>query len=165
MISAASAQAQRDAAKVLADSGVLWPPTNVDLIARRFGLKLETVRLPDDTAGALVLEPWRTPRILLNRSHPKTRRRFTSAHEVGHFMRLDHDGTDSYSHVVYRNAISRRGTDPEEIYANEFAASLLIPKQSVVAWCEEGLDPWEMALKAEVSKDAVIQRLRNLGLA
>jgi Zn-dependent peptidase ImmA (M78 family) len=54
--------------------------------------------------------------------------------------------------------------DPEEIYANEFAACLLMPEEEVKRMDKEGLDAFDMAIAFGVSRDAMQFRIKNLNL-
>ena len=68
-------------------------------------------------------------RVYVNEQDPEPRRRFTAAHELGHFMlhraRLEENPSMS---VLSRSPISEE-TDPIEIEANKFAAALLMPEK------------------------------------
>lgn len=71
----------------------------------------------------------------VNASHHVNRRRFTIAHEIGHF--LLHEGNrvfiDRSNYMVSRrDAVSSSGTNVEEIEANMFASLLLIPERFLV---------------------------------
>ena len=61
------------------------------------------------------------PIIMLNENDGMNRKRFTCAHEIGHFVRRG-DTTEPYTTIDFRDRLSSLGSDPEEIYANEFAA-------------------------------------------
>jgi hypothetical protein len=70
-----------------------------------------------------------------------------------------------YTTVDLRSKLSTAGTDPEEIYANEFAACLLMPEEEVKRMNKAGLDAFDMAVAFGVSRDAMQFRLKNLGLS
>ena len=67
--------------------------------------------------------------------------------------------------VDLRSGLSTTGSDPEEVYANEFAACLLMPPDSIRTYRETGLSDLEMAMSFKVSREAMRHRLKNLGLA
>ena len=120
---------EKTADQLLRKSGVVAPAVPVaDLIAAQ-GIKLLYPNLGKDASGVLVRKDGATV-IGVNRSHPKTRQRFTAAHELGHA--LLHDGTDvrhdESFRVNLRSDLSSQGIDPEEIEANHFAACLLMPR-------------------------------------
>lgn len=97
------------------------------------------------------------------------RQRFTIAHELGHF--LLHEGitnhVDRSYRVNFRSAESSQATNVEEIEANYFAASILMPKHMLDARnAEEALDNDAMvgalAREFHVSRLAMSLRLANL---
>src|SRR5262249_13052228 len=99
------------------------------------------------------------------------RQRFTCAHELGHYVKRSAAGDDAWEYVEHRNLLASQGTNSEEIYANQFAASLLMPEEAVRKLHDElkaqrGTPPPPAALAFEfgVSADAMQYRLVNLGL-
>jgi Zn-dependent peptidase ImmA (M78 family) len=138
-------------------------PVDPVAIARMAGLRVVEATLDENILGALVKEPNQDPTILLNERDGENRKRFTCAHEIGHFVRRSDEATE-YTTVDLRNPDSSSGTNPEEIYANEFAACLLMPANEVKILADFGVEDWEMAIKFKVSRDAMQFRLKNLGL-
>jgi len=132
-------------------------------ISRRLGLDVVEAELKGSTAGALIKEVGRNARIVLNARDHMNRRRFTCAHELGHYIRYS-DDAEEYQRIAYRNELSSHGTYPEEVYANEFAACLLMPELEVRRlWIEQAFE-WEMAEFFGVSRDAMRFRLDGIGL-
>ena len=66
--------------------------------------------------------------------------------------------------IERRDALSSRGTDPEEIWANSFAAALLMPAQVVAKLWAGNCSIGEMTDILDVSVTAVGHRVENLGL-
>lgn len=95
--------------------------------------------------------------IYTNANHRRTRRRFTIAHELGHYvLHPDLIGDGITDDALYR---SRLG-DPIERQANRFAANLLMPWDLIIESTRSGLDTVEkLAEKFEVSKSAMSVRL------
>jgi Zn-dependent peptidase ImmA (M78 family) len=60
------------------------------------------------------------------------------AHELGHFIRRT-DEPHKYEYVDYRDQRSSTGTDEEEMFANRFAANLLMPELLVKTFHEQEL--------------------------
>jgi Zn-dependent peptidase ImmA (M78 family) len=56
--------------------------------------------------------------------------------------------------------LSTRGTNPEEIYANQFAAALLMPA-ALVQDLSDAHDRYDLARIFEVSQQAMDHRLTN----
>jgi IrrE N-terminal-like domain len=156
-------EAKRDAEAILRTywSSARFPVDPVR-IARSMSLTvLDSGRLPGDVAGTIVKEPGRDALILLNASDHPNRKRFTLAHEIGHYVRR---GDNPFEYVDRRDTLSSTGTDPDEIYANAFAANLLMPESEFKRLHREGVSDFEMALRFGVSRDAVSFRHVNLGL-
>ena len=158
-------EAAEDAAKLLRVVGGAGAPVDPVTIARTAGLRVLEAELDEKTLGALVKSPGEEPVILLNQGDSDNRKRFTCAHELGHFVRRSkEDGEEEYATIDLRNSLSSTGEDPEEIYANEFAASLLMPEDEVKSFVEAGMDDLEMTIRFKVSPEALQHRLTNLGL-
>jgi Zn-dependent peptidase ImmA (M78 family) len=66
--------------------------------------------------------------------------------------------------VDLRSGLSSEGIDEDEIYANKFAACLLMPEGEVRRMHSEGMVDWEMAIRFAVSREAIQFRLKDLGL-
>jgi Zn-dependent peptidase ImmA (M78 family) len=156
-------EAAEDAAKLLKAAWSDAIPVYPVAISRAVGLRVLEAALDEKTLGALVKNPGQDPVILLNQGDSDNRKRFTCAHELGHFVRRSEEA-DEYTTVDLRNSLSSTGLDPDEIYANEFAASLLMPEDEVQSFVEAGMDDLEMAIRFKVSREAMQHRLKNLDL-
>lgn len=141
--------------------GVL--PIDPVRMAKSLGVEVLDVYLQEQVSGALVKKPGQDPSILLNAKDSKNRKRFTCAHELGHYVRRAEEPTQ-YEYVDYRDQNSSTGTDEEERFANKFAANLLMPKWIVETFHEQGLAPFRMAKQFGVSPESMQYRLENLGL-
>lgn len=159
------------AEKLLDDEGVLRDPIPIESLARRLGAELSFQPFDKDMSGMLYREGARVI-IGVNSAHPKTRQRFSMAHEIGHLllhkgrpMFIDRDGR-----LNRRDEVSTLGTDTEEIEANSFAAALLMPRpllaEAVGRLHRNGqpVSPEVLAKRFDVSVQAMEYRLINLGL-
>lgn len=72
--------------------------------------------------------------IFINKKHSITRKRFTCAHELGHYIDYEENGllNEGFDHVDYRNHVSKIGSGVNEVFANQFAANLLMPTQHFI---------------------------------
>jgi Zn-dependent peptidase ImmA (M78 family) len=121
-----------------------------------------------DISGALRMEQGRW-RIYINRQDSPTRQLFTLAHELAHFF-LHADGKKEFvdgEFVMHRNDSEK--DELEELQANEFAGSLVMPKQTIDQVLQ-GTEPTEeqvltLADTFHVSPLAMAIRLRTLGYA
>ena len=161
----------RRAEQILERLGIRKPPVDVLRVARELGARVERADLGEECSGVLVRGEGSAV-IGVNYRHHPNRQRFTIAHELGHYVM--HDGgtyVDRSTYVRFRNFLSGSGTDSEEREANQFGASLLMPKQWVREYFTNrpfDLDDDEALAAAAiffgVSTQAFSLRLRNLGL-
>lgn len=118
-------------ALLLAKHDIREAPVPVDRIARQEGLRIVTAAFDGDVSGALLRQSG-VAGIAVNANQSLTRKRFTIAHELAHFLlehRPDEDHLDWEFTVLRRDEKSSEGTDTREIEANAFAANLLMPKE------------------------------------
>jgi Zn-dependent peptidase ImmA (M78 family) len=161
---------KRDAEEVLRtywakEDGNIPVPVDPIAIAHKLGFKVYTSALESDVAGMLVMNPGQDPEIYLNESDSYNRQRFTCAHEIGHWAQHVAEGVESGRFVDHRGALAAEGTNPEEIYANQFAATLVMPEHKVRQLADRGYGPVALADRLRVSADAASFRLKNLHLA
>ena len=136
-------------------------PVRVEKLASDLGIKVKTMELPDNLSGRLVKAGDEEYEIHVNSRHAPTRRRFTIAHELGHYVLhrpLLGDGiTDNTAYRAepceeyHNHAI----TQAHETQANQFAAELLMPRDTVEKLKAEGASVDEMAKRLEVSRHAM----------
>jgi Zn-dependent peptidase ImmA (M78 family) len=164
MPSQIKAEAAHEAAQLLE---VAWSPGVIPVdpiaIARNAGIQVVEAKLNADTLGALIKAPGDDPTIVINEDDPETRKRFTCAHELGHWMRRASD-EEEYTSVDLRSDLSRSGNDPEEIFANEFAACLLMPETEFRTQHMLGRNAILLGIEFKVSRESAEFRLKNLGL-
>jgi Zn-dependent peptidase ImmA (M78 family) len=133
-------------------------------ISHNLGIDVFVAQLESDVSGAIVIEPGRDPRILLNRDDHPNRVRFTCAHELGHYVNNSDDPVANYRRTDLRGPLASTGQDQDEIFANQFAACLLMPEWEVRERFQNGASVAELAFQFRVSGDAMSWRLKNLHL-
>jgi Zn-dependent peptidase ImmA (M78 family) len=154
-------QARNDANKILEESwepGVF--PVDPILIARDLGVSVFEDELGENVWGMLVGSNGNVS-MFLDQSQPPKRFRFTCAHELGHFYHRREEIAGGGAIVDHRNEGGRGRSD--EIYANEFAASLLMPEYAFRKACREGMSDMELMRMFDVSLAAVVVRRKLLG--
>ncbi|MDQ4045445.1 MAG: ImmA/IrrE family metallo-endopeptidase [Chloroflexota bacterium] len=163
-------EAERDAEKLLEswwESPAKDRPLPVDPIAlaRRLGIRVHMAPLDPDESGNIYFPPEGAAVISLNRGDAATRQRFTCAHEIGHYVRRQaNPSLHRSSFIDYRDTLAGLGVDTEEIYANQFAAALLMPAHLVARWHRSGDGVESLARRFGTSAQAMELRLRNLRL-
>lgn len=158
--------AVRDASRVLDQvwSSVFGVDVPVDpvSIAEELGVKVFTARLDANLAGLLVKRRGQDAEIYLNAADSENRQRFTCAHEIGHYIqRSSADDSDDWEFVDRRDELSSQGTDLNEVYANTFAAELLMPAAEVRSYAKKMSAP-QLAVQFQVSLEAMRHRLQTL---
>ncbi len=149
-------------------------PVPVEAIARAEGLPIVETEMEADVSGALI-RSGNLQGIAINASQMPVRKRFTVAHELAHFLlnHVDKDHVDWQFTVIRRDGRSSEAEDDQEIAANFFAASLLMPKHLLRQDVErhkrfdgeillDDSDVLLLAKKYKVSEAAMRYRLQNL---
>jgi Zn-dependent peptidase ImmA (M78 family) len=153
--------------QLLEEHQITAPAVPVEKIAKKAGVELKYGDL-GEVSGLLVRAEGKAT-IGVNECHPPVRRRFTIAHELGHF--LLHEGISAHCDrdykVNYRSQESSQATNVEEIEANFFAASLLMPRwfldnDNAIDFLDNDAGVARLAEKYRVSRHALSLRLVNL---
>ncbi|HEX6898558.1 MAG TPA: XRE family transcriptional regulator [Thermoanaerobaculia bacterium] len=98
----------------------LWEP--VELLEDQ-GIRTATLELPDEVSGLTLMERGLSLSIVVNERHHQLRRRFSWIHEYAHVL-LDRSQRGTIS-------LASRRDDLQEVRANSFAASFLLPEDGV----------------------------------
>lgn len=109
-------------------------PVPVGEISKQLGIITEYLPISDDVSGRIYLSN-NTYFIEANSTHVPTRRRFTIAHELGHYC-LHKDFLDRTGIILERSNKFSHIRD-KEIEADNFAAELLMPKDFFLKKHEE----------------------------
>lgn len=162
--------------KELLDSNRIHnPPVPVENIAKSRGISVRIQAIPESDISGFLVRRGENLVIGINANDPKTRQRFSIAHELGHFFlhrsSFEEFHIDRGFEVRYRDNTSSQGTDSEEREANSFAAELLMPMEFIardVAQMgkidlEDSVPLAKLAKRYNVSTQALQIRLANLG--
>ncbi len=168
-------RAELAAVRLLADHRVTSPPVDVEMLASAEGVVVVRRRFDDADVSGILFRDVDHHVIGVNSAHPLARQRFTIAHELGH--RALHPGheliLDVPVRVNLRDKTSSTASDMEEIEANAFAATLLMPDQMIrdqisklplAKRREPDAAATTLARVFKVSTSALSFRLINLGL-
>ncbi|MDB4921208.1 ImmA/IrrE family metallo-endopeptidase [Mucilaginibacter sp.] len=124
------------ALQLLVNAKVTKVPIDVLRIARLSGVVVEQTDLGDDVSGLLVIHD-RQAVIAYSPNQGEQRKRFTIAHELGHYILHNQDSSDAVFVdkdfiVKYRSQKAYSEIEMrQEQEANAFAASLLMPKELI----------------------------------
>ncbi|WP_011580530.1 MULTISPECIES: ImmA/IrrE family metallo-endopeptidase [Chelativorans] len=144
-------------------------PVDVKAIIRDIGLTYVERDMPPGESGYIEYDGW-TCTIAVNANEGPQRKRFTAAHELGHFL-MHRDLLRKQKHLdrLFDEAANRNTAAPleywHEVQANNFAARLLMPKQTVEQEIASGNNTIEgLARKFDVSRSAMEYRIKSLRL-
>ena len=147
-------------------------PVDLGAIARTLNIKVTEIPLEDDVSGMIVMGNEDKAAIGINQAHAPVRKRFTFAHEIGHYVLHRQPGKHFIDKVRYRRSLDEMPLkpDPDEVEANYFAAELLMPRFEIERLIEESPSDFiqdemvtEMAGHFGVSVQAMMVRLNSLG--
>lgn len=136
-------------------------PVPIDAIIRDIGLSLSYEPMDDNISGYIERQNG-SYRIVVNATHAPTRRRFTAAHELGHFIyHRDLLGEGVGDNRAYRTDGTNRPNPNirpiHERQANSFAANVLMPRHRLSAVAGESTAT--LATRFGVSQAAMRIRL------
>lgn len=138
-------------------------PFNVIGFGKELGLKLrESTDLSDSISGFIKKENDNIY-ICVNSRHSENRKRFTVAHELGHYFLHNEELSDGF----VDNILKREKTinNKKELDANNFAANLLMPEELFKdLWLREDRSISAIATMFFVSESAILTRAKYLGL-
>ncbi|MEK4035828.1 ImmA/IrrE family metallo-endopeptidase [Methylocystis sp. IM3] len=136
-------------------------PVNVSGLAKTLGLRVIDANI-GDASGKIERDLDGGYLITINARHSETRKRFTLAHEIAHYILHRHlIGDGIVDSALYR---SDRG-DAVERQANSYAASILMPAPLVDEKWKAGADTPELLAKAfHVSPTVAEIRIKELRL-
>lgn len=119
------------AKEVCAKNHISEYPVNIVELCKSYGILVYQEYLPDDVSGFIVaqeelFDKYESNRVIVvNLSDCASRRRFTIAHELAHYLLHKKDADILYAH---RDAGQNGGIEQE---ANIFASNLLMPEDLV----------------------------------
>lgn len=142
-----------------------FAPVDIVGLSKALGVDVAYSHLDPDISGMIEKTGKDEYRITVNAGDPETRQRFTIAHELGHFMLHRHligDGIDDDR--AYRSTDTGKYHNTsigrlEETEANQFAASLLMPKKLIARERVNTPDVLDMANKFKVSRHSMSIRM------
>ncbi len=135
------------------------------LLEMQIGIRVYSYPIDSSISGLFAWHEALGACMLFNSKHPPQRRKFTAAHELGHFMSMRATPTVLMA--------KKQPKSREEQYANCFASAFLMPKQAVrqrFAQVTSGQSYFTrrhvilLAHMLDVSREAIVRRLEELEL-
>ena len=158
---------------VFDETGLVSIPVEVVLMVNFYGFEVYELEMDDNTSGMIVVDEnninhFDTNKIIVvNSNHSNVRKRFTIAHELGHFI-LNDKPSKCFAHRDSSDVYNQ-----EERDANSFASALLMPEDDINRFIHsligdsnteqnEFLLIQEVAKRYNVSESAAEVRLKKL---
>jgi len=149
--------------KVLQENFTSEPPVDIFEIAKNEGLIVETKDFGDkfNHISGYIKPEIRT--IFVNSKDSESRRKFTVAHELGHwlFHREELENDPRKYAVLFRIPLGRPSKDHVEREANFFAANILVPEE-MLNEKKDSNTPEQLAEIFSVSKELIGLRINDL---
>src|SRR2546427_4060998 len=114
--------------KILKESGITSPPVDLEVILRAHGIRYSEVDDFPDSVDALIMEDGDQVYAAVNARQHLHRRRFSLAHELGHYF-LHREGRQEEPVTIDNPPADDEESwtkSPEEIEADLFAGELLV---------------------------------------
>lgn len=128
--------AESTAESVLARSEHRGPPTDLNEVCSLWP-NLSLIEEDLDREGYLVPLGTGGADLLVRRRDPLPRKRFTIAHELGHWVLMANTDSDTDSATETSIGVHKRNT-PEETWCNRFAGALLVPRADILEFLRPG---------------------------
>ena len=165
-LSVSAVSASHAANELLEKAKMDRPPIDAHDLCKKCGVLVLERSFPEALSG-LVFAYEQGAVIGVNADQPETRRRFTIAHELGHYLLRHHEQSTAHEERFHLDLAERMppGFDLRaERAANDFAADLLMPRRLMAAAFDQSRDPIVLAESFNVSQVAMGIRLIELGL-
>jgi Zn-dependent peptidase ImmA (M78 family) len=141
MTAVRAAFVRKMASKVLKESRIDTPPVDLVAILRIHGIEYEEVDDFPDSVDALIIEDDAKVYAVVNSRHHLHRRRFSLAHELGHYF-LHKDGKFEEPITIDSPPSEEDelgSKDPAETEADLFAGELLVPLEMLKLHVKKGI--------------------------
>lgn len=139
-------------------------------LCKKLSLTCLSAEYPPEISGAIIKDDdGEGYTIYVNKDHPKSRQRFTIAHEIGHYISFlngsfSKEGLEKNKGFEDKFMYYRKdgNSSSAEIEANLIAAELLMPEERVKTLIKDNLTIEEMADIFFVSQAAMTIRIQKL---
>ena len=159
---------------IIEKNNISEAPVNIGKICQYYDIEVEPIDAEDNLSGFFLVNDKKIKMIGYNKNHSENRKRFTIAHEFGHFqlhLQSDQKFFIDNNSKFFRNEKSSSGELKQEREANAFAAALLMPVPLLERELEkindnEDIDSIVTFLSSRflVSEESMRYRLINLGV-
>ncbi len=154
--------------EILVDNDMLYKvPVNVISIAKAYGIDVYETEFNNEISGIIRYDKEREKyEIIVNKNNAWVRKRFTIAHELGHYF-LHRDmlkNNDIHVDALYRTAVQLDTQTNEREKEVDYFAGALLMNEKVIEKLMQNYEISDMAKILDVSYSAMTVRLNILGL-
>lgn len=137
----------------------LSTPVDVYEICNKLGISVYLAPLEKGVSGVISKKENESPEIALAMYDNPQRKKFTLAHEIGHYIERSEIAEDEdFSFIDARG----KKYDLHEFFADEFAAALMMPESEIKNMYRNGKSTFAMTTHFGTSAAAVRKRIQNL---
>lgn len=160
------------ATQLLNEHKLLLPPIDPIVVANKLGINVLNAKFGDNSISGLIAKNNGKAAIYINASDSTPRKRFTIAHEIGHYLMHMQDGDSEFidPKMNFRPAETIEATRTwddnkrKEWEANVFAAELLMNESFFLELDCKNIPLSELSIMFQVSSQALKIRMDSLGL-
>lgn len=154
--------------QILLDNDMMYKaPVDVIGIAKAYGINVYTAEFDNEVSGAIRYDSQTKKfEIIVNKNNAEVRRRFTIAHELGHYFLHQEMLINSDVHIdtLYRLAVQADKTTKEQEREVDYFAGALLMNRMAIEKLIENYSVEELANIFGVSYSAMTVRLNILEL-
>lgn len=148
---------------------------DLDAICDAYNIRLLEGAFEDENVSGTLVKADDGWSIIVNEAHSRNRKRFTIAHELGHFFAVEYNSIQAETYleeqgnIIRDYALMKRTEDVEdgkyqvERQANMIAAEILMPDHLVQKLYDQKMNVQEMAEQFGVSEIAMSYKLTRMG--
>ena len=159
------------ARKILKAHDLYRIPVDPVVLANHLGIKVNNAKFSEENLSGMVAKRGDDIQILVNQSDQAYRKRFTIAHEIGHYLLHLQDKDGEFADHEADLFRTEPGEEPQvaatrqrEVEANRFAAALLMDGELVRSEWDRLRSIKAMSRLFNVSESAMGYRIGALGL-
>jgi Zn-dependent peptidase ImmA (M78 family) len=139
-------------------------PVDPRAIAVELGITVLEAELPETILGGLIKDAGKDAVVMLNACDTEDHKRFNCAQKLGYYIEHNRQHAECFKYVEFRVRRAGMDSDKSEIFADAFAASLLMPELAIRQLARKGMALKGMAQHFGVTTDALEYRLKQLGI-
>jgi Zn-dependent peptidase ImmA (M78 family) len=171
VVALSRSQIEEQARQLLKDHDLYRIPVDPVVLANHLGIRVNNAKFSEENLSGMVSKRGNLVQILVNQSDQGYRKRFTIAHEIGHYLLhlQDKDGQFADREAdLFRTEPGEELQPPaprqHEVEANRFAAALLMDEELVRSQWGRVRSMKAMSRLFNVSESAIGYRIGALGL-